>query len=577
MSLQHQPRSSYLALSLHSYKKLRMAEFTAVPFPNIGLQRSDRLADPWILRRVSICGHLDELIGLQQLGSRKQWHCLITFESSKDYSRAENCPVYIKARCLVCAIEAKEKDDANQIVQPKRTLGLYQAGTLSTYAEWAGTTSRGGFDDVLERHRCSRNQCTITKPHPHALSGRNEDPRSMAQQKAASYPDEWPLTPATQFWNVPYDTTGRVKPDIYRRITSSLSGSEEGPLQDVMRKSRIYGERSSPCLQLGKKENKDTGHVIRESAEIYSVNSVRRPTVARTSNSGEKGFRLVVTSSYSTSNSKLAEQGHSFDEADPTGKNSDSFLFDRTVDTERYQTADTSASFAKESALIENLIEEYASLVDAAFDPNDPDLVDTRYERPRPVPAVPKGETLDPSKHLSSFTTRGSTKPKPVSRNFRRLRLETHYSARSVHKTQSDQESPDWACRTSLAIEAGKIAMDSVHMHRGGSTPAHIMEAMCSPMKIYSSDLRRVQISRPGEKEATYPSLSDTHSLTHPAAGRHSEGALQLVRGIYVARLVGEFKGMEVAMEEGEELLKPDSVQVASPMDLNKNLPALPL
>jgi hypothetical protein len=63
--------------------------------------------------------------------------------------------------------------------------------------------------------------------------------------------------------------------------------------------------------------------------------------------------------------------------------------------------------------------------------------------------------------------------------------------------------------------------------------------------------------------------------LTYPAAGRHSEGALPLVRGANTARLVGKLEGMEFKIVE--QPLRHNFVQVASPTDLNKSLPALPL
>lgn len=100
-------------------------------------------------------------------------------------------------------------------------------------------------------------------------------------------------------------------------------------------------------------------------------------------------------------------------------------------------------------------------------------------------------------------------------------------------------------------------------------------ESDTNPIKICSPDCKQVQSSGPEEKEVTYPSPFNKQSLTHLAAGRHSDDALQLMRGILPAFPVEELEGTEVAM--GEELLKHHCVQMASPMDLNKSLPAFPL
>ena len=181
------------------------------------------------------------------------------------------------------------------------------------------------------------------------------------------------------------------------------------------------------------------------------------------------------------------------------GKNGNISFFNRTVDTECRRTVNLSASLARDSALIEQLIDEYDSLIERAIYPN---LVDKRYERPRHVPAVPKDDLLGSTKHLSSFSSGVWIKSKPVSKNLRRLRLDLQHSAQSIHETRSDQESPDWACRTSLVIEAGTISMASAHIHGGGSTPRHILQAMGSPTTIHLPDYAKVQSCDPEERDA---------------------------------------------------------------------------
>lgn len=216
------------------------------------------------------------------------------------------------------------------------------------------------------------------------------------------------------------------------------------------------------------------------------------------------------------------------------------------VDAKRHQPANIPAPFARESALIDHLITVYASLFDSAVDLS---LADTRYERPRAVPAVPKKGLLEPMKQRGSISTRVINKSKPVSRDFRGLRLDTQHSTQPICNTQSDQESPDWACQTSLAVEAGVISMDSAYMRRQSSTPRHILGAMRSPTKVCLIDRKRVQSFEPGGKEAIYSAPPSKHSFTYSAASRHSEGALQLVRGVNAAPLVRKFERLEVAIE----------------------------
>ena len=406
-----------------------MTGFTDVPFPDVGRRKDGHPADPQIPRRASVCGQLDH---------QEQWHSPIAVDPFKEHSRAENCPVDIKARCLDCAIEVEDRDDKDQMVRPQKTLDSYQAGTSFTYARKTGTTPQGEFDDVLETHKCSRHRGTVTKPHSTVFEEEHRVHRLEVKAETGVGSDKWLAIPTGRACDTTRHTTGRAELGIYQRSVFPFSRKED-------------------C----------------------------------------------------------------------------------------HPTADTPGSFARESAFIEHLIAEYASLIDSGL---DPDVVDTRYERPRAVPAVPKGHSRDSVKQRSRISTGALTRSEPVSRNFRRLRLNIQNSARPIHRTQSGQESPDWACRTSLAIEYGTISMGSVCMHKRDSTSRHISEAMRSPTETCLLDRRRVQSFGPGEKGANYSVPSSKHGLTQPAANRHSEGALQLVRGANATRLVGKPEGMEVTI-----------------------------
>ncbi|KAJ5033270.1 hypothetical protein J3E74DRAFT_295813 [Bipolaris maydis] len=193
-------------------------------------------------------------------------------------------------------------------------------------------------------------------------------------------------------------------------------------------------------------------------------------------------------------------------------KNSDSIMSNDLVGGECHQTTNTLLPFEKESALIGYLITKYASLTDSAFNSS---LIDTRYERPRAAPAPPKRDLIDSVEQRGSISVEASTKSEPVSKNFRRLRLDIQHSNRLIH---------------------------SAHTYSGFSTPKHILDAIRSPAKIFLPGRKRVQSLGPGEKQTTYSPSFSRHSWTHPTTNRYSEGTLQRV-----------------------------------PINLNKSLPTLPL
>lgn len=162
-------------------------------------------------------------------------------------------------------------------------------------------------------------------------------------------------------------------------------------------------------------------------------------------------------------------------------------------------------------------------------------------------------------KRRSSISTRRSTKSGPISTNFRKLGIDVH-STRFIKKTELDSNSSDWACRTSLAIEAGKISMDSVSKQSWESMESkHIAEAMRSPE----------------ERRNTYHSPSGERNPASPPYARRSEGAPQALR-TSATQDPGRLAVMEI-VSMGKVSSKHDSAQVAPGMDLNKSLPALPL
>ncbi|KAF2628943.1 hypothetical protein BU25DRAFT_420381 [Macroventuria anomochaeta] len=406
--------------------------------PDAGPRENGYAADLQIFRRTFDCGHLDEFIEVRLLEGGEKLHNINTLEVFKEYNRAENCPVSIKARCLNCARKAKDEDDRDQRVRPKKTLGAYQAGTSSTYARKTGIIPQGGFEGILERYRYSNSQGTAVKPHPGVSEEAYRAHRLEVEAEAAAYPGKWLAIPAR-----------RVESAMHRRNMSRLFGEENNePLQSnidgdngsaqggVLPQSRKDGESSGLCSELEMVEGKDTGDVTMIKAEIDPAKGTNCFFLALPSKSEDERFRPVAMNMRSLSGLKFDRQRKLLDAADFIGKNSDGTPSSRATELHCPQTANSSASSAREAAVMEDLIDQCTLYLENHFDPA---LVDTRYEKPRPYPTVPERGTLD-------FMTRASTRSEPFSRR------------------ESGNESPDWACQTSLAIETGRISMDSVSM-----------------------------------------------------------------------------------------------------------------
>ncbi|KAF2621851.1 hypothetical protein BU25DRAFT_426120 [Macroventuria anomochaeta] len=412
--------------------------------PDAGPRENGHAADLQIFRRTFDCGHLDEFIEVRLLEGGEKLHNINTLEVFKEYNRAENCPVNIKARCLNCARKAKDEDDRDQRVRPKKTLGAYQAGTSSTYARKTGIIPQGGFEGILERYRCSNSQGTAVKPHPRVSEEAYRAHRLEVKAEAAAFPGKWLAIPARRVESAIHRRMSRLFEENNEPLQSNINGDNGSAQSGVLPQTRKDGESSGLCSELEMVEGKDTGDVTMIKAEIDPAKGTNCFFLALPSKSEDERFRPVA----------MNRQRKLLDAADFIGKNSDGTPSSRAMELHCPQTANSSASSARESAVMEDLVDQYALHLENDFDPA---LVDTRYEKPRPVPAVPKKGPLDCIKRRSNTSPRAS-------RNFRRSRLDTPHSARSVEIMELGNESPDWACQTSLAIEAGRISMDSVSM-----------------------------------------------------------------------------------------------------------------
>ncbi|KAF2622627.1 hypothetical protein BU25DRAFT_462730 [Macroventuria anomochaeta] len=337
-------------------------------------------------------------------------------------------------------------------------------------------------------------------------------------------------------------------------------------------KFRKGDESSGQSSKPEKNTDKGTEDMIIMRAGTDVVQDSSHLSLAHTPKSNDESFRLAARNVSTLSGSKLETRTKISEAADMTTNDSDSALLNHETDARRPQTADRSNSHGSASVVVEHLIDQYASPFD---DLSDPPLVDLKYTHPRPSPTVPKRGPLHFMKRRNSTPTRTSTRSKPASRNFRKLRLDVQQSDVSIKKTEPGSDSPEWACQTSLAIEAGRISMDNVSLRSRESTSLnHISKAMRSPIKTLSTGHRKVQSAGTRGRRNTYPSPSSEYSLALSTSGRHSEGAMQAAQREGAVHQTGRLEGMEKAL--GKEPSRRDSAQVASPMDLNKSLPALP-
>lgn len=500
-------------------------------------------SQPEMFRHTFKCGHPEEFIEARRDDDGDQVHNLITFEVfGKCSRRFGNLPAYLQARCLNCAKVAKEQDDKDPKVRPKRTLGTCQAAAPSTIARKAEDISLTGFDSVLDRyHRCDERNTAV---HRHRRVSENEHQahRLEMQVKAVECAGKWLAVPTRRVWNMPIRTTVAARPANRQQDTTHERNEE---------------------TDRGTEPEDYTGKGAVEVMESLAEISPRQVPEGN-----DKSFRMAAVNIISLSGSKLERQKKSLGAiAKPlklgsTVTNSDGALLDHATEAHRPQDVPEVALPGRGSAFVEDLNDQHGPPFN---DWSNSPLTNQEFEYPRPAPIVPptavvqnKG-ALDFKKRGSSTSIRRSTKSGPISTNFRKLGIDVH-STRFIKKTELDSNSPDWACRTSLAIEAGKISMDSVSKQSWESMDSkHIAEAMRSPE----------------ERRNTYHSPSGERNPASPPYARRSEGAPQASRTSATQDL-GRLAVMEI-VSMGKVSSKHDSAQVAPAMDLNKTLPALPL
>jgi hypothetical protein len=503
-------------------------------FPSTLHARSDNEGNelrPEMFRRAFGCGHPEEFIQVRRDDEGNQIHNLITLEVFEDISRRfGSLPVYHQARCLNCAKAAKEQDDKNPERRLKRTLGTYQA-----------VSSLTGFGGVLKRHRDSYDKDTV-QPHRRVSEAEHHDHRLDMQEKAVECAGNWLAVPARRVRNMPIRTNGAV-------------GPATRPQEPT------YTNKSSETNR-----HANTVHFVSQCATramkgLAEISHGNLPTPQRTDGS----FRTAAANTISSSASRLERQRRlakiaKSDKLDLAATKSNGVLVDHV--TEAHHPQDTPGVVSPGDLYeMERCNDYHGSPLEAL---SSLGLTSQKFEQPRPAPIVPstpispKKGALDFIRRRSSTSTRGPSRSPSMSMNFRKLGIDVH-TARSTKQRDLDSDSPDWACQTSLAVEAGRVSMDSVSKRSWESKESkHTAEPTHDPV----------------DRRNTYPSPAGDRSLTSPRCARHSEGAPRALRASAARKHEG-LAGMEIPSPQ-KEFSRHGSTQSAPAVNLNKSLPALP-
>ncbi|KAF1929261.1 uncharacterized protein M421DRAFT_4424 [Didymella exigua CBS 183.55] len=352
---------------------------------------------------------------------------------------------------------------------------------------------------------------------------------------------KWLAVPARRVWGMPIQTKAVALPATCQQETALMHEDEK------IKHSNETDERAGQCA-------------------IEIVEGLCEISCGHITESNDEVFRGAAVDTISSSGSRLEKQKRRLEaitklnKSDSTATNGDYSLLGHATEVHRPRDAPKIVSpDITYAAFTERLRDHHGSPLDAL---SSLSLTNQRIEHPRSAPGAPvspKGAALDFIKRRGSTSTRRPPRSNSISNNFRRLGIDVP-SARSIKKTDLDSDSPDWACQTSLAIESGRISMDSVSKKsRESMRSKHIAKA------THSTDERR----------NTYPLPRGDRSPTSPHFPRHSEGAPHALR-LSAARKSARLVGMEIA-SPNKAPSKHDSVHVPPAIDLNKSLPPLPL
>ncbi len=524
-----------------------------------------------MFRRTFDCGHPDEFVEVRSLGDCAKLHNLVTFEVFKQ-DGVINQPTYTKARCLNCAKKAKREDDNDPSLRPKRSLGAYMTGTSSTYTRRSYANIQDGFERALERNRNSSLEFMTAKPHEHVSEVEHRAHYLDIQEEAVACPRKWLAVPARRVRNVPIRAMGENGLATRNRDTSCSSESN-----DLANDTTHIRQKISQCnANEQHSENVDSSYSPPEPKVNHSMaiehTVIREPdlntdrlSLIAMLQSEEERHRLAATNVSSLSGLRLGRQ-HSLPDGDTSTTNSSDVSMLGITREVRYRHAvKPTATLARKSAFTEHFAEH-------SFDgASEPSSTSIKRKNPLSTLVIPKTSLLSFRKRRSSTATEASTQSEPGSRS-----LDTMHSDKPSKRRESGRDSPDWACRTSLAIEAGKLSIDDgVSMRSQGSVSSQrFSEARRKSDETTSPESKERRVMRVRDSWDAHSSAVSDFSQGLPPTSKHSENVLQTGKRKSATCLPENSDRME--MSPKEEPSRRDSMQANSPMDLNKSLPALP-
>ncbi len=325
--------------------------------------------------------------------------------------------------------------------------------------------------------------------------------------------------PARRTWNAPLQQRGNLQPELPRKPLSYLFDvkDEQVDANDLtLPRTRTTDHEQKSVVSRDPPSNE------RKSESNSQIETVEDPILMRAviDPVDDSAWLALV---------RTADRNCELPKLDSSGGGNLSQIEERVSTpppcTVRPQPPLTSVYPGRVSAFKEHLSDELVSPVD------DPEI----WMRPRPAPASPKKSSFEFVQRLSD-STKALTKSEPTTamkKNFRKLRLDLQRSGKALNKTESEADSADWACPTSLAIEAWRNSY--------------------SPPSVTSS----------------------RYSSTPAASNKRSVGASQASRPASGSSRSGRLEGMEIFLGE-VPAMRHDNTQASPVLDVNKVLPPLP-
>lgn len=497
-----------------------MSDFPSSSKPSAQLDNEISTVRLSMFRRRFQCGHPDEFIEAIRNYDGERVHNLATFATFEAIRRHYGgLPAYTQARCLNCAKVAKEKDDLSPEVRRKKTLGTYQVVFTSTEPE-----------DVLTRYRYSADRGSV-QPHARVSEAEHYVHRIDMLRKAVNSADNWVAIPARRVQNVPVRMKAAARLAPRRR---ELSIFEEDNGADGLKETDY-------CKSESIVEAVETIHELSESQHSSNVGSI------------DESYHMAAVKCENSSTARRAR--HTAILAAGVTQSQPSLI---AADGEEVRAEDAISLITSHESHVGRHNAYHESSLDALSDLN---LTGPEVEERRPALAIPSVSSSPKKGALYFIRRRSSTSAWGLSRSasrkmeFRKLGIDFQPTI-SFGKTDLDSDSPDWACQTSRAIEAGRVSMESVNQQG--------RELMKS---------KHVPQERSTGRRNTYPLPAGDRSPVSPLHVRHSEGAPQALR-VNASHRHGRLVGMEITSPK--ETSKHDNTQGALVVDLNKRLPALP-